>query len=331
MLRTCGRGRGPSRRRGEARTTSSTRRSRPPRHPVPSCRRGRGRSGSWLTGCAPRPGRPARAAADAPRAGSRGRPTPVRTASSVSSMSKRRRRRAPLSSRASWASRTAMGPVWATASASLTRDQAGVCRASAMSGRALGLAEIAALVAPGLLGRAERADEVVHELEGESEPTALRVECSDRLARCAGEQGARAQRSAEGVHGRLVERRVEDRPRPRRSRASPRSRRRRARRPPRRRSRRRADRTVRLATSAGDIGEARSGGTPRAAADRRRGWPPRRREGPRPRHPHRACELAHTELTGDVRDAAAHRVVVDHVVVHHERGVQQLERGRHGI
>nr|BFF11900.1 hypothetical protein GCM10025699_32030 [Microbacterium flavescens] len=37
------------------------------------------------------------------------------------------------------------------------------------------------------------------------------------------------------------------------------------------------------------------------------------------------------ELARDVRDAAPLDVVIDHVVVHHERGVQQLERGGHRI
>ena len=37
------------------------------------------------------------------------------------------------------------------------------------------------------------------------------------------------------------------------------------------------------------------------------------------------------ELAGDVRDAAPHGVPVDHVVVHDERGVQELEGRRDGV
>ena len=55
--------------------------------------------------------------------------------------------------------------------------------------RALGFAQVAALVAAGLLGRAERADQVVHELEGQSEPAALGVEGGDRLGGCAARAG----------------------------------------------------------------------------------------------------------------------------------------------
>ena len=47
--------------------------------------------------------------------------------------------------------------------------------------RALGLPQVAARVAAGLLGRAERADEVVDELERETEAAAFRVERGDRL------------------------------------------------------------------------------------------------------------------------------------------------------
>nr|BFF11901.1 hypothetical protein GCM10025699_32040 [Microbacterium flavescens] len=75
--------------------------------------------------------------------------------------------------------------------------------------RPLRFAQIAAGLAPRLLGRSERADEVVDELEGEAQAAGAREDATGLIVR-AGEHGARLERSLERVDGGLVERRVED-------------------------------------------------------------------------------------------------------------------------
>ena len=145
------------------------------------------------------------------RAAARASRDAARTSSSVSSMRSRSRTRAPLSSRASCASRTAMGPVCASASASLTRGHDAVCRASATRGVRLDSLRSPPASRPACSWRAERADQVVHELEREAEVPAGAMEHRERLLRRAGEHGARAERRAERVDGGLVERGVEDR------------------------------------------------------------------------------------------------------------------------
>ena len=191
-------------------------------------------------------------------------------------------------------------------------------------GRLLRFAQVHAGVATGLRGGTERADQVVDELEREAEVGAARGERRGIRLVGTGEHGAGGERGGEGVDGRLV---VSGR-----------------------------DEAVVFGLRVGgrmlDIGELSRGGDENRVVEQiekagaqvggqidRRDQPgrlieehvareDRRRlaDAGRRRRCGAVTERATAELPGDVRHAATHRVVVDHVVVDDERGVQQLER-----
>ena len=194
-------------------------------------------------------------------------------------------------------------------------------------GRPLVLAKVGAGVPSRLLRRAERSDEVVDELEGESEASCGVSEHAQRFGVGAAENRPRLQGGAERVHRGLVEGGIEGRS---------------ARGMPHGDAvldvgelpgRRDHDRVVeeRQKAVAGrivgvghghqperlvqqDVAGEDGGGVPEQSSTVGVGA---------------AVLRAQPELSADVRHAAAHRVVVDHVVVHDERGVQQFERCRH--